>query len=522
VTLLNDSMGYIHTCSLRWSLHREGKLDFNSNLRLLTSAKRNRPNSAIPNAIYLAGIVLSYGSTSLIFLSLNPQLARLLGKDYDNADVNGVHINSIALFTLGGGFLLQAIITNWALAQTDIPTWSSNPLDVALACTYEHDGHRVVRRVGRCMMGVHLTKKIPGLYKPIPRQRPMITAHPHVRWILALLWALPILSGIWGGGVYAYILRDARKGVLGRSWSLLPVFTGNIDTNCRTHQCTDGTSVLNVGWSASNGTAGTVGAVFLIMGFQSVVTLSLHCAELIVNLARDEKVYRALIGPKGTNGHYNSILAACTSWRTLFLFALKAGVHWMFGLAINLQFRLGVNMQPPQIFYFAGFSLAAAVFGLLLSLWRPGGYLPPSYGHVQTIVDIVDEWAPSGCMYWGEKDAVYPGYTGTSTHPLPEPSETRLYGGQHDGRHPGPAWASAAPTELRNLSPSPTTPTVYSPGFTSLHPYHSQWAQQAHQAQNRSSQNSLNSAYSGRSGRSGRSGYSTQSTQPLLSGYNIG
>lgn len=181
VTLLNDSMGYIHTCSLRWSLHREGKLDFNSNLRLLTSAKHNRPNSLIPNVIYLIGIVLSYGSTSLIFLSLNPELARLLGKQYASGDTDGVHINSIALFTLGGGFLLQAIITNWALAQTDIPTWSSNPLDVARACiVYEHDGHRVEQRIGRCMMDVHMAMEDARPCRPRPKQRPMITAHPRM------------------------------------------------------------------------------------------------------------------------------------------------------------------------------------------------------------------------------------------------------------------------------------------------------------------------------------------------------
>jgi len=525
-------MGYVHTCSLRWSLQREGKLDFNSNLRLLTAPKHSRPNGLIPNAVYLVGIVLSYGSTSLIFLSLNPELARLLGKPVDDDDAHGVHINAVALITLGAGFVLQAIITNWALVETNIPTWSSNPLDVARACTVdEHDGHRVEPRIGRCMMSVHLAKQDARPGKPMQKQRPMITGHPHVRRILILLWILPILSGIWGGGVYGYLLKPNRNGVFGRSWSLLPIFTGSTDSDCSTGQCTDGTSVLNVGWTASNGAAGTVGAVFLIMGLQSVVTLSLHCAELIVNLSRDEKVYRTLIGPRGTNGHYNSVMAAFTSWQTLFLFALKAGVHWMFGLAINLQFQLGVNMHPPQIFYFGAFTLAAAIFGLILSVWRPKGYLPASWGHIQTIADVVDEWADSGCMFWGEK---YPGYTGTSTHRLKQPDERMLYGGQTDHRH-SRARFSAIPTELQNLHPSPAaTPPAPFPGFPTPPPYtpaapqyvqnngFPQWGQQPHHAQNRSSHNSLNSAYSGMSGHSGYSGYSnysTHSTQPFLSGY---
>ncbi|KAK3304107.1 uncharacterized protein B0T15DRAFT_485858 [Chaetomium strumarium] len=510
VTLLNDSMGYVHTCSLRWSLQREGKLDFNSNLRLLTAPTHSRPNGVIPNAVYLVGIILSYGSTSLIFLSLNPELARLLSKEYDSADINGVQINATALFTLGGGFLLQAIITNWALAKTNIPTWSSNPLDVARACTVEeHDGYRVEPRIGRCMMGVHLAKEDARCYKPRPKQKPMITAHSRVRRILILLWILPILSGIWGGGVYAYLLKGPKDGVFGRSWSLLPFFTGSTDSKCATRQCTDGTSVLNVGWSASNGAAGTVGAVFLIMAFQSIVTLSLHCAELIVNLARDETVYRALIGPRGTNGHYNSILAAFTSWRTMFLFALKAGVHWMFGLAINLQFQLGVNMHLPQIFYFAGFSLAAAIFGLLLSVWRPSGYLPASYGHIQTIADVVDEWADSGCMFWGE-----------NTHRLPQPDERRWYGGQHNNQH-SRTRISAIPTELQSLSPTPTKLMVQFPSFQPPPQYPSPYNQNpwAHQAQTRPSHNSLSSAYSGYSEYSRDS---NQSTQPFLSNHQRG
>jgi hypothetical protein len=523
-------MGYIHTCALRWSLQREGKLDFNSNLRLLTAPKHSRPNGVIPNTIYLAGIVLSYGSTSLIFLSLNPELARLLGKAYDRSDTDGVHINAVALFTLGIGFVLQAIITNWALVETNIPTWSSNPLDVARTCTVdEHDGHRVEPRIGRCLMSVHLAKEDARCCKPTPKQRPMITAHSRVRRVLILQWMLPILSGIWGGGVYGYLLKGSRNGVFGRSWSLLPIFTGSTDANCSTQQCTDGTSVLNVGWTSS-GAAGTVGAVFLIMAFQSLVTLSLHCAELIVNLSRDEKVYRELIGPIGSNGHYNSVLAAFTSWQTLFLFALKACVHWMFGLGINLQFQLGVNMHPPQIFYFAAVSLTAAIFGLFLSVRRPTGYLPASYGHIQTIADVVDEWADSGSMFWGEKKAGNPGYTGTSTHRLNQPDERMWYGGQHEIRHSRPR-VSAVPTELYNLTPSPASPPMQFPGFPVPLPYppaappyvqhnsFSQWAQQPHQAQSHQSHDSLNSAYSGVSGYSAYSGHSAQSTQPFLSGY---
>ncbi|KAK3986656.1 hypothetical protein QBC44DRAFT_135473 [Cladorrhinum sp. PSN332] len=572
VTLLNDTMGYTHAVALRWSLQREGKLDFNSNLRLLTASKYSVPNGMVPNLTYLAGIVLAYGSTSLVFLSFNPQLAGVLGKldkNTNSDDTNGVHVNAVALLTFGFGFFLQAILTNWALVRTEIPTWSSNPIDVARACILDDsaDGYRVKQRQGRCMMGVHYADEDAKSLPPVPKQRRMITAHPHVRRVLYLLWVLPVLAGIWGGGIYGYLIRGSRNGIFGRSWSLLPIFTGKTDKNCITEQCTDGTSVLNVGWSAS-GTAGTVGGVFLIIAFQSVVTLSLHCCELIVNLSRDEKIWRKLIGPRGTNGHYNSVWAAFTSWQTIFLFAMKAGVHWMFGLAINLQYNLGVNMHPPQIFYFAGFCLIAALFGLFLSLQQPKGHLPASFGHIRTIADIVDEWADSGCMFWGEKPSPNGGdlgFTGTSTERLKKPDERKLYGGQKEwdarvtiSEIPLDVISPIDPPSARGFGhPSPPPQPSVSPPSQQFSPiqhgnFHHpvqqgqfpapglhghqhppaqqgqftfiQWAQQGHPpslAQNQPNQSSVNSRYSGHSGFSGYSGHSDQSTQPFLGGYRI-
>ncbi|KAK4189878.1 hypothetical protein QBC35DRAFT_492005 [Podospora australis] len=532
-------MGYIHACTLRWSLQREGKLRFSANLRLLTASRHSLPNSFIPNTIYLFGIMLAYGSTSLIFLSLNPELARLLDKKYKSDDTTGVHMNGIALLTLGAGFVLQAAFTQWALVGTKITTWSSNPLNVARACMVdEAEGYRVLQRQGRCMMSVHLAKEDAMALKPIPKQRPSITAHRDVRRVLYLLWALPILGGIWGGGIQGYLLRGSRNGILGRSWSLIPIFSGSTDTNCSAKQCTNGTSILNVGWSASNGTAGTFGGVLLIIALQSVVTLSLHCAELLVNLARDEKIYRKLIGPIGTNGHYNSIFEAFTSWETILLFTLKAGVHWVFGLAINMQFQLGVNMHPPQIFYFAGFSLIAAIFGLFLSLRKPKGPLPATYGHIQTIADIVDEWAISGCMFWGVKPNE-PDLTGTSTHPLKMPDYNKFYGGQKDYSHTGPG-VTVVEIPLDTFSPiTPATPGSGNPfpDYPSPPPYNpyfahqqqqtppvqsfTQWTQQGQHgyAHDQPSYSSMNSRYSNQSGHSSYSAYSNLSAQPFLQGH---
>jgi hypothetical protein len=207
------------------------------------------------------------------------------------------------------------------------------------------------------------------------------------------------------------------------------LFTGELSPQdtCPAARCTDGTSVLNVGWTADSGMAGNIGSIFLIAGFQAGLTLALHCAELLVNLSRDEGIFRMAITPKGTDPRYNSIVAAFSSWQTIMLFGFKAAVHWLFGLSINNDFMLGVNMYPPQIFYFTAFTLMVAIFATYVSLRRPQGPLPATFGHLQTMADLIDNWDDR--MFWGHKENGYPNYAGTSAKRLPMPNKHELYGG---------------------------------------------------------------------------------------------
>src|SRR5436853_1499717 len=69
VTLLNESIGFIHTISLRWALQREGRLNFNSNLRLFTSARTSKPNKWYSNLFMLFCVVVSYAAPALLLLA---------------------------------------------------------------------------------------------------------------------------------------------------------------------------------------------------------------------------------------------------------------------------------------------------------------------------------------------------------------------------------------------------------------------------------------------------------------------
>jgi hypothetical protein len=432
VTFLNESVGYIHSCTLRWSLQYDNRLTFNSNLRLLSSSARFKSNKWYANMGFLFSIILSYATTSMIFLGWNPALSETFDTNPDfSAPVDQIQVSGVASIFFGLGLLGQAGLSTWALRTTQVPTWSSNPLDTVLACTDETNPNQLIRRTDRCMKSVHQIREDSHPCKPKAKQGPACTAHPEVKWVLTLLWLLVPLGGLWGGAIYVMIVRGNPHGVLGNNWTFIPQFTGTTNDNCSgAARCTDGTSVLNVGWTAKSGAMGNIGSIFLIAFFQSVVTLALHCAELLVNLSRDEGIFRMSITPKGTDPRYNSIIAAFSSWQTITLFVFKAAVHWLFGLSINTDFILGVNMYPPQIFYFTGFALMVAIFATYVSLRRPLGPLPATFGHLQTMADLIDDWEDR--MFWGHKQNGYggaPNYAGTSAGRLEMPSLDEYYGG---------------------------------------------------------------------------------------------
>jgi hypothetical protein len=100
------------------------------------------------------------------------------------------------------------------------------------------------------------------------------------------------------------------------------------------------------------------------------------------------------------------------------LFVFKAAVHWLFGLSVNVSYQLGINMYPPQIFYLTASTLIVALLATYMSIRRPAGPQPATYGHLQTLSDLIDDW--HHCMYWGHKEngirGYYPAYAGTSSN----------------------------------------------------------------------------------------------------------
>lgn len=173
-------------------------------------------------------------------------------------------------------------------------------------------------------------------------------------------------------------------------------------------------------------------SIVIIAALQSVITLSLHCAELIVNLSRDEEVFRRVTSSKGAHPKYNSILMTLKSWQSIVLLMCKAISHWMFSLALSSYLRLPILvMYPMQISYLSIPSGIVAAFATYVSLRRPSGPLPATYGHLKRLVDLIDECQGDSLMLWGHKvddSNGEPNLAGMENEPMRVIKMDELYG----------------------------------------------------------------------------------------------
>jgi hypothetical protein len=166
----------------------------------------------------------------------------------------------------------------------------------------------------------------------------------------------------------------------------------------------------------------------IIFAFLAFSTPGMHCAELLVNTARDEDVWRTTSTTTGYKAIYSSLIAAAKSWKTLTLLTFKPVVHWLYGLGFTYTWNHGLIMRPAQLLYMSLAFLFLALFGTYISRLRPKGPQPMTCGHVQTIVDLVDEW--HGDLFWGHKsEDISTGIcsAGTSDKHLPAVMMDKLY-----------------------------------------------------------------------------------------------
>ncbi|KAG1748220.1 hypothetical protein EDB19DRAFT_1905275 [Suillus lakei] len=413
VTICTESTGFIHSISLRFALVSESRLRFNTNLRLLTAAHGWRnPNGALCNGIMAVLLIISYTSSSLIVFR-NSTLTS------DGSSAESVAVAGFPILFLGLALLLQNVIALLGLRAVEILTWSSSPFDLTAALVHHM---RLTPAPFRCMCGVSNGHKGPS--KPSYSQPSAFKAHASVEKVVGSLWCLVTACAFWGL-VTTFVMRSNDGGtVFGQmKWTLFP------NNNPGLHFLAYETA--NIQW--------WIGVILFLAVIQGPMTLGLHCAELAANVIQNENQWRCATGKKGLKTATNPLKASLASPLGLILLVLKPALHWMFSLAFSasgsgvgatLQ-QVGLNMNYVQIWNLGiALCIFAGVVGLR-AVRRPRGPQPVTYGHLQTLANLVDEWSP--VMWWGHKEDGTYCHAGTSNHPLPDVKMDCVYAGSGVG-----------------------------------------------------------------------------------------
>ncbi|KAG2119143.1 uncharacterized protein F5147DRAFT_832924 [Suillus discolor] len=422
VTLCAESIGFVHSISLRSALASESRLHFNTNLRLLTAARGWRnPNGALLNGISVVLLTASYSLPSLI-LCVDQQVSYSLDGSIIQESA-GVAIAGLPLLILGVALLLQVMIALSAMRAVKILTWSSSPFDLTAALVH----HAQLTPIPfRCMRRVSDIDTYEGPAKPAETQPSAWDAHPSIRKVVIFLWVIVTACAGWAALVMYISDRFFSSGntLTLQTWTFYP----NSEDNYITYDLLSGSPG---GW------------ILLFVNIavaQGLLTLGLHCSELIANVIRDERQWRYATRRQGLRVSTNPLVSVFNQPICLILFTVKPFLHWIFALS----FDVGRNAINDTL---SGFSLsiyAAQIWNLCIALFifacfftfialrRPSGPQPAAYGHLQTLADLVDEWSP--VMWWGHKEDGIPYcHAGTSDHPLPDVKMYCVYAGSGTG-----------------------------------------------------------------------------------------
>ncbi|KAG1753177.1 hypothetical protein EDB19DRAFT_1844765 [Suillus lakei] len=400
VTLCTESIGFIHGISLRSALASESRLRFNTNLRLLTAASGwYNPNGAFLNGVSAVLLIISYSSASLVvrFNMQLPTTAKTL-------PARGVAIAGIPVLFLGIALLLQAVIAVSAMRTVKILMWSSSPFDLTAALVHHTQLTPVTFRCMRCVSDLDTDE---GPAKPRDTQPSAWHAHPSIRKVVISLWGIVVACAGWA----ALVMYIWHK--YGGTQSMSP-FPLSIQTWSFLSSKVD--LPPNYIWYKLPGVSiqPWILAFVNMAVIQGPLTLGLHCSELIANVIRDEKRWRCATGRKGLRTATHPLKPIFTNPLCLILFIAKPLLHWMFGLSFVLFVAavdgvvgdLVIHMYTAQVWNLCIALFIFACFFTFVALRRPRGPQPATYGHVQTLANLVDEWSP--VMWWGHKEDQIP------------------------------------------------------------------------------------------------------------------
>ena len=298
VAACTEATGFVHGIALRSALASQRKLRFNTNLRLLSAANGLfNPNGTSCNVVMAILLIVSYSSSLLVALSVD------LDSSSGVSDAGlAICVSDVPLIVLGVTLLLQAIIALTSARSADILTWSSSPFDITAALVHHA---QIVPEPGQCMRGVGDHAR--GPVTPSTKQPSAWGSHPSVRKVVMTLWVLVVVCIAWGF-IIVYLSDHSMYHAM-ESWSFFP--------RPQSH-------VIAYSIPLTGGVYWYWVLYYVNMAaIQGPLTLALHCSELVVNVVRDEKVWRKAVTARGSTISSHPLAFVFGSTLNLCLLVLK-------------------------------------------------------------------------------------------------------------------------------------------------------------------------------------------------------
>jgi hypothetical protein len=452
LTLCSDGLAYVHSISLRWALIKEKRLEFNTNIRLFRSSQQSFPNGKTANFFSAIFLILGYAGTSQLFLirtsdcSYAPGQIEVSGVDlteygyFTGLSILGFYVNPVALIVIGISLAGQIIIATLCLLTNlrGIPTWTANPINTTLAALKNSvvEYHR-----GKCLQPTTRERQDTTVQvSALAREPSASNALSSVCWYICdYLWILSCIS--MAVTITCAVKRDEEFAF---SWTTDPK-VGPVRFEVPTVKTNSDIFLLfppqpnDYGKSISLPTMFFLGILFAF-AVQGLHAIGMHLGEFIVNLSRDEHIWRQAGPPhekkrklSGASLSMSWVHSTIFSWHYLVTFFAKAGLHWLLGQCLIPTFStttytalacvsMSINVFR-LILYTLGLYLFAG-FVTVLAIYKPRGPMPSTWGNIQTLADLIDDWKldERGRIYWGDKGLAegFTGYRHAGTSDKPE------------------------------------------------------------------------------------------------------
>ncbi|THU98977.1 hypothetical protein K435DRAFT_513924 [Dendrothele bispora CBS 962.96] len=394
------------------------RLEFNSNPHFLVSSHYSilGPTGLPANIVMSVCLAITYAASQMVMLEV-------VNIEKPDESVPNTVLSHFALHILGIVILIQAFISIWALLRTDIKTWNQTPFVTAYILSQEMG--RMRKTPGRCMQSLyHRFRDSQGAVRPENFQVSPWDTHPIFRVLITRIWVMIGVGFYWGILMFSIVESGSPGTFRGKSW--LPVAEPANSTS------SSGTNVFTLSWNGVAPSFGLFWGIAVIVGFQGgIITTAMTCAQTILDLVCDQRLWEELYDVNGSDPKPHMLKKFTVCSHSYVIHLADPFFHWGFGLVVGLSANKGLQILPVPIFWVSVAGVAGAIYVTYVLKVKIKTSLPATFGHLQTMVDLIDEWHEK--MYWGDKSIGYQqGHAGTSSSPyrVVRIMDSKSYGGQ--------------------------------------------------------------------------------------------